>query len=74
MAEELNKNLSKNALNDEDLEQVTGGKGLFQKLFKKGGSKMTATVGGRAAMEANLAANGKANIAEAQAVAYVNEN
>ena len=76
MAEELNKNLSKNALNDEDLEQVTGGKGWFQKIFKKGGSRITATAGGRAAMEANIAANGKATIAEAKAaaVAYVNEN
>ena len=74
MAEELNKNLSKNALNDEDLEQVTGGKGLFQRLFKNGGSKITATAGGRAAMEANIAANGKATIAEAEAVAYANEN
>ena len=74
MAEELNKNLSENALNDEDLEQVTGGKGLWNKIFGIKGTKMTATAGGRAAMEANLAANGKATIAEAEAKAYANEN
>ena len=74
MAEELNKNLSENALNDEDLEQVTGGKGWWNKILGRKGAKIAATAGGRAAMEANLSANGKANIAEAQAVAYVNEN
>ena len=76
MMENLNKEglLNENALNDDDLEQVTGGKGWWNKIFGIKGTKITATAGGRAATEANLSANGKANIAEAGAVAYVNEN
>ena len=74
MAEELKKNLSKNALNDEDLEQVTGGKGWWNKILGRKGAKIAATAGGRAAMEANIAANGKATIAEAEATVYANEN
>ena len=65
------KNLNENALNDEDLEQVTGGKRM-KKVQNGKGSKIAAT----AASHAAATANGKATIAEAKAaaVAYVNEN
>ena len=65
------KNLNENALNDEDLEQVTGGKRM-KKVQNGKGSKIAAMAGSHAA----ATANGKATIAEAKAaaVAYVNEN
>ena len=72
MMENLNKEglLNENALSDDELEQVTGGKKMKIKDFN--GKKMTATAGSRAfAREA-----GKANIAEAEATivrAYANE-
>ena len=64
--------LNENALNDDDLEQVTGGKTNMKKNKDYKGKKIAATVVGRAA----ATAYGKANIAEAEAaaVAYVNEN
>ena len=66
------KNLNENALNDEDLEQVTGGKTNMKKGKDNKGKKIAAT----AASHAAATAYGKANIAEAKAaaVAYVNEN
>ena len=66
------KNLNENALNDEDLEQVTGGKTNMKKNKDYKGKKIAAMAGNRAA----ATAYGKANIAEAEAaaVAYVNEN
>ena len=69
----LEKNLlNENALNDDDLEQVTGGKTNMKKNKDYKGKKIAATAVGRAA----ATAYGKANIAEAEAaaVAYVNEN
>ena len=74
MLENLNKEglLNENALNDDDLEQVTGGKTNMKKNKDYKGKKIAATAAGRAA----ATAYGKANIAEAEAaaVAYVNEN
>ena len=74
MMENLNKEglLNENALNDDDLEQVTGGKTNMKKNKDYKGKKIAATVVGRAA----ATAYGKANIAEAEAaaIAYVNEN
>ena len=70
MMENLNK---EGLLNDDDLEQVTGGKTNMKKNKDYKGKKIAATVvGGRAA----ATAYGKANIAEAEAaaIAYVNEN
>ena len=74
MMENLNKEglLNENALNDDDLEQVTGGKTNMKKGKDNKGKKIAAMAGGRAA----ATANGKATIAEAEAaaIAYVNEN
>ena len=73
MMENLNKEglLNENALNDDDLEQVTGGKRM-KKVQNGKGSRIAAMAGSRAA----ATANGKATIAEAEAaaIAYVNEN
>ena len=68
MLENLNK---EGLLNDEDLEQVTGGKRM-KKVQNGKGSRIAAMAGSHAA----ATAAGKANIAEAEAaaVAYVNEN
>ena len=54
MMENLNKEglLNENALNDDDLEQVTGGKTNMKKGKDNKGKKITATAGGRAAVEA----------------------
>ena len=65
----MNEELKNNALNDDDLEQVTGGKKM-RRVNNEKGSRITATAAGKAA----AVANGKANIAEAAAVAYANEN
>ena len=68
----LEKNLlNENALNDDDLEQVTGGKRM-KKVQNGKGLRIAAMAGSHAA----AAANGKATIAEAEAaaIAYVNEN
>ena len=74
MMENLNKEglLNENALNDDDLEQVTGGKTNKKKNKDYSGKKIAATASSHAA----AAANGKATIAEAEAaaIAYVNEN
>ena len=63
------KNLNENALNDDDLEQVTGGKTNMKKNKDYKGKKIAATAAGRAA----AAANGRATIAEAEAAAYALE-
>ena len=65
------KKVSENALNDDDLEQVTGGKRM-KKVQNGKGSRIAAMAGSHAA----ATANGKATIAEAEAaaIAYVNEN
>ena len=60
------KKLNENALNDDDLEQVTGGKTNMKKNKDIKGKKIAATAGSMAA----AAANGKATIAEADAAAY----
>ena len=74
MMENLNKEglLNENALNDDDLEQVTGGKTNMKKNKDIKGKKIAAMAGSHAA----AAVYGKANIAEAEAsaIAYVNEN
>ena len=46
----MNEELKENAMNDEDLEQVTGGK--HKNIKDKKGRKITAAAGSRAAMEA----------------------
>ena len=50
------KNLNENALNDDDLEQVTGGKTNMKKGKDNKGKKITAAAGYRAAMEAGAEA------------------
>ena len=58
MAEDLNRNLSANALNDENLEQVTGGK--HKNIKDKKGRKITAAADSRVAMEAEADVKGYA--------------
>ena len=50
----MNEELKESALNDDDLEQVTGGK--HKNIKDKKGRKITAAAGGRAAMEARAEA------------------
>ena len=71
MLENLNKEglLNENALNDDDLEQVTGGRTNMKKSKDDKGKKIAAMAGSRAA----AAAFGRANIAEAEAAAYALE-
>ena len=66
----MNEELKNNALNDDDLEQVTGGKRTMKKVRNGRGYLITATAADKAA----AVAEGRANIAEAAAVAYANEN
>ena len=54
------KKLNENALNDDDLEQVTGGRTNMKKNKDIKGKKITAVVGGRAAVEAEADVKGYA--------------
>ena len=56
MTEELNENV----MNDNDLEQVTGGKTNMKKGKDNKGKKITAVAGGRAAVEAEADVKGYA--------------
>ena len=57
----MNEKLNENALNDDNLEQVTGGKTNMKKNKDCKGKKITAVVGGRAAMEAEADVKGYAD-------------
>ena len=52
----MNEKLNENALNDDNLEQVTGGKTNMKKNNDCKGKKITAVVGTHAAMEAGAEA------------------
>ena len=54
----MNEEMKENAMNDNDLEQVTGGK--HKNIKDKKGKKITATAGSRAAMEAEADVKGYA--------------
>ena len=54
----MNEELKESAMNDDDLEQVTGGK--HKNIKDKKGRKITAAAGGRAAMEAEADVKGYA--------------
>ena len=62
----MNEELKNNALNDDELEDVTGGK--MRKAKNGRGCRITATAAGKAPAVV------KATIAEAEARVYANEN